>query len=116
MRTGTKVFLGLLGATAIGLAIRQTARAEKGGAFLPVEVVDLDSNNNGVVDRQDKRNFAAASGTSEGDPDYERRFDANFDGVIDGEDRAILDKTMGKRLGDIRASIKNGIARAVGLA
>lgn len=110
MRTGAKIFLGLLGGIATGLAVRQIVKAGEEGAFLPMEVVDLDSNNNGVVDRQDKRNFAAASGTSEGDPDYERRFDANFDGVIDGEDRAILDKTMGKRLGDIRASIKKGLS------
>lgn len=77
--------------------------------LLPIQVVDLDSNNNGVVDEEDETAFLAAYGSKEGDPDYDRQFDANFDGIIDDWDYNTFYRTLGKNLSAIRNSIKTGI-------
>lgn len=74
-----------------------------------IEIVDLDINNNGIVDGEDEAAFLAAYGSIEGEPNYNRQLDANFDGVIDDRDYSIFYNTIGKHLSNIRDSIKTGI-------
>ena len=74
-----------------------------------IQVVDLDANNNGIVDAEDESAFLTVYPSVEGDPKYDRQFDANFDGVIDNKDYAIFSQTMGKNLNAIRDNIKTGI-------
>ncbi len=76
---------------------------------LPIQIIDFDINNNGIVDGEDEAAFLAAYGSKEGDPNYDRRFDANFDGVIDGWDYDTFYRTLGKNLDIIRDNIKTGV-------
>lgn len=74
-----------------------------------IEVVDLDSNNNDIVDGGDEANFLSSYGSMKGDSRYNRQFDANFDDTINELDYEIFYKTLGKRLDVIRSDIKTGI-------
>ena len=71
-----------------------------------IEIVDLDSNHNDIVDSGDETAFLAAYGSRKGDLNYNRQFDANFDDVIDKLDYNIFYKTLGKQL--TRNDIKTG--------
>jgi len=77
--------------------------------YPPIEVVDLDSNNNDIVDGGDEANFLSSYGSRKGDSRYSRQFDANFDDIINELDYEIFYKTLGKRLDIIRNDIKTGI-------
>ena len=77
--------------------------------YPPIEVVCLDSNNNGVVDEEDEANFLAAYPSNKGDGRYQRRFDANIDEVINSIDYAIFYGTLGKELRVIRNRVKTSI-------
>ncbi len=77
--------------------------------LIAIQIVDLDTNNNGVVGSEDEAAFLAAYGSRKGEPDYDRQLDANFDGIIDSRDYDIFYRTLGKILDVIRDSIKTGI-------
>lgn len=81
----------------------------KAAPLLVIQVVDLDSDNNGIVDEEDEAAFLAAYPSTERDLNYDRQFDANFDDVIDNKDYDIFYHTMGKNLNIIRDSIKTGV-------
>lgn len=91
----------------MGLEI--TLRAVAPPAYTPIQVVDLDSDNNEVVGGEDEAAFLQAHPSIKGDPSYDRQFDANFDGVIDNKDYDCFYQTLGKDLNAIRSSIKTGI-------
>ena len=59
------------------------------------EVLDLDGS--GKVDPGDLAPVESFFGVTRGDPRYRLRWDPNGDGVIDGEDRALLEERLSRR-------------------
>lgn len=89
--------------------------------YLPIEVLAIDGNNDGVIDAADEALFLGSFPSYEGDPGYRRRFDMNFDGAI--IEWPMPPATLGdigyfyydmehmeRRLGRIRNRIKTDIA------
>lgn len=74
--------------------------------YIPIKVVSLDANHNGVVDSGDEAMFLAVMDSVKGDTRYDRQFDANFDGIINLSDKMIFNETIGKVLEGIRNWIK----------
>ncbi len=95
--------------TVNGLAGSFTATAVAGPSYLPIEIVDLDSNDNDIVDQADEAAFLNAFGSVKGNPNYRRQFDADFDGKIGSNDYDIFYGTLGKNLKTIRNNVKTGI-------
>lgn len=74
-----------------------------------IEVVDFDFNEDGIIDRNDEAAFLAVYGSVIGNPLYQRKFDANFDGIIDDADYDLFKESLGLSLSSIRANAKLGI-------
>jgi len=76
--------------------------------YIPIQVIDLDSDNDGIVGLVDLEAYYKAHLSSKGDPNYDRQFDADFDADIDDDDRAIFVDTYynNNNLETIRTAIK----------
>lgn len=73
-----------------------------------IEVVGMDYNQNGVIDSDDLAMLIVSLGSAKGDPSYERRFDNNFDGLINDADKHIVEEQLGASITDIRAAVRTG--------
>lgn len=76
--------------------------------YVPIEVVDLDSDNDGVLGSVDFFAFSAAHPSVQGDSEYDRQFDADFDDDIDDDDQSIFADTFNTNndLETIRNAVK----------
>lgn len=77
--------------------------------YIPIEIVGLDANHNGVIDSGDEAMFLATLGSTLGDATYDRQFDINFDGRIDSVDEYSFNQSRGLALEMIRNSVKTGL-------
>ncbi|GAF88289.1 unnamed protein product, partial [marine sediment metagenome] len=112
-----KTFWAVGGLAVIGGALWLARRKEAQG-YLPVEVLSVDSDGDGIVSMFDEMAMLNALNSCEGESRYRRMFDMNFDGCISGQPvppASVSDEDrfydyMGKDLRVIRKNIKTDIA------
>ena len=82
---------------------------ENAEPFIPIEVVDLDTNDDGLLSAVETAAMVAAYPSVEGDPEYDRQLDVNFDDSIDKADVGWLAayRTENPDLGAIRRALRN---------
>lgn len=106
------------GFAAILLGMLWIISRRKPPAYLPIEVLSVDSDGDGFVGMTDEYSFLSALGSCEGDPEYRRMFDMDFDGCIRDQpvgptlatDESRFYDCMGKDLSFIREKVKANIA------
>jgi hypothetical protein len=69
----------------------------KAASFFDAHPEALDLDGSGSLDAGDLSPVEAFFGVTRGDPRYRLRWDPNGDGVIDGEDRALLESRLARR-------------------